>query len=212
MTVRRFSLIAVMVVIVAACSTTGGIIGGLIPAPKFLKGEIKNNVYYAPNKLLSVAVPFAKGTYEYTYMQVTEKFEATGGFVVLGPAAFDQGRYRVDLFTRKDGLDTIDVFTADAPIFMHNEEEMMQKDGRAPLENLAKDEDTINGHPTHHERVRQHAPAGVLSNQPEVLTYDFFVMQFGSKVAVAMVMRPEKSVADPPAISVASFVQSIQVP
>ena len=57
----RFAPAVLTTVMLAACSTTGGAIGNLIPAPKILKGEIKNDVYYAPNGVLSVAVPFAKG-------------------------------------------------------------------------------------------------------------------------------------------------------
>jgi len=212
MTLRSFAIVVALAAVTAACATTGGTIGGLVPAPKFLKGAIKSDVYYAPNGILSVATPFKKGTYEYTYMQVTEKFDATGGFVVFGPAAFDQGRYRVEVLMQKDGLDTIDVFNAGAPILMHDVEEMIKKDGRASLEELAKDEASVGGRPTRHERLRQLAPAGVLSNHSEVLTYDIYVMQFGKKAAIAMIMRPEKSYADPPPISVEAFVQSLQVP
>jgi hypothetical protein len=201
-----------MAVMLVACSTTGGTIGNLIPAPKLLKGEIRNNVYYAPNGVLSVAVPFAKGTYEYTYLQIKEEFNATTELVVFGPAAYDRGIYRVQVVERRDGLDTPDAFNADAPDIMRGAREMVQNDGRAPLEELRKDEEPVNGHPTLHERVTQHVPPGVLSNHPELLTYDLYVMQFGAKVAIAMVMRPEKSYADPPAISVAAFVQSVQVP
>ena len=109
-------------------------------------------------------------------------------------------------------MDTLDAFSADAPDIMRGAREMFQKEGRAPLEELSKDEDPVNGHATRHERVTQHVPAGVLSNHPELLTYDLYVMQFGSKVAIAAVMRPEKSYADPPAMSGAAFVQSLQVP
>ena len=203
---------ALMAVMLVACSTTGGSIGNLIPAPKLLKGEIRNDVYYAPNGVLSVAVPFAKGTYEYTYLQIKEEFNATTELIVFGPAAYDQGIYRVQLIERRDGLDTPDAFKADAPDIMRGAREMVQKDGRAPLEELGKDEDPVNGHPALHEHVTQHVPAGVLSNRPQLLTYDLYVIQFGSKVAIAGVMRPEKSYADPPAISVAAFVQSVQVP
>ncbi len=195
-----------------ACSTTGGTIGNLIPAPKLLKGDIKNNVYHAPNGVLSVAVPFAKGTYEYTYLQIKEEFNATTELIVFGPAAYDQGIYRVQVIERRDGLDTLDAFKADAPDIMRGAREMVQTDGHAPLEELGKDEDPVNGHPALHQHMTQHVPAGVLSNHPELLTYDLYVMQFGSKVAIAVVMRPEKSYADPPAISVAAFVQSVQVP
>jgi hypothetical protein len=197
---------------VVSCSTTGGPIGNLIPAPKILKGEIKNDVYYAPNGVLSVAVPFAKGTYEYTYLQIKEQFNPTSGLIVFGPAAYDLGIYRVEVFVRRDGVDTLEAFNAAAPDIMRGAREMVHRDGRAPLEELRKDADPVNGQPTLHERVTQHAPAGVLSNRPELLTYDLYVMQFGSKVAIAGVMRPEKSYADPPALSVAAFVQSLKVP
>jgi len=58
------------VVVLAGCSTTGGTIGGLLPAPKFLKGEIVNNIYRSPDGSFSVGVPHKEGSYEFKYMQV----------------------------------------------------------------------------------------------------------------------------------------------
>ena len=39
----RIALLMLAAVAISSCSTTGGTIGGLLPAPKFLKGEIKEN-------------------------------------------------------------------------------------------------------------------------------------------------------------------------
>jgi len=80
-----------------ACSTTGGTIGGLLPAPKFTKGKIENSTYYSKGNEFSISIPHKKGSNEYTYMKIKEQYSDVGAYVSFGPAAVDQSIYRVEI-------------------------------------------------------------------------------------------------------------------
>lgn len=81
---------------------TGGDIAGLIPAPKFLKGAIKNNHYFFPNNDFRITVPHQEGTEEFRYMQVKEQVSALSTYVSFGPAATDRKIFRVEASTILD--------------------------------------------------------------------------------------------------------------
>src|SRR5206468_900185 len=78
-----------LVLALAGCSTTGGTVGGLLPAPKMLKGTIETDTYRAPDGLFQVGCPQPKGSHEYKYMAVKELYGPKGDYVSFGPAAFD---------------------------------------------------------------------------------------------------------------------------
>ena len=90
----------VVLAALAGCATTGGDIGGLFPAPKFLKGTIRNNIYTTSDGSLSVAIPHKEGSYEYQYMQVKEQYSPQGDYISFGPAALDKSIYRVETSKR----------------------------------------------------------------------------------------------------------------
>lgn len=79
---------------IQGCESTGGIIGGLFPAPKFLKGDITNNIYTSKEKKFSIQVPHKEGSYEYTYLNIKEQYNEHGTYISFGPAAFDKSIYR----------------------------------------------------------------------------------------------------------------------
>lgn len=81
---------------------TGGDIAGLIPAPKFLKGAIKDNHYSFPNNDFRIAVPHQEGTEEFRYMQVKEQIFALSTYASFGPAALDRKIFRVEASTILD--------------------------------------------------------------------------------------------------------------
>lgn len=81
---------------------TGGDIAGLVPAPKLLKGAIKNNHYFFPNNDFLIAVPHQEGTEEFRYMQVKEQVSALSTYVSFGPAALDRKIFRVEASTILD--------------------------------------------------------------------------------------------------------------
>ncbi len=75
----------------------GGTIGGLLPAPKILKGAVENNVYTASDQSFKVALPY-KDPYEWQYAQVKEERDNDDvTWVIFGPAAFDKNLYHVVL-------------------------------------------------------------------------------------------------------------------
>ncbi|WP_445357537.1 hypothetical protein ACJJIC_17720 [Microbulbifer sp. ANSA002] len=86
-------------VFVTACSGTGGIIGGLIPAPKFLEGEVEGDMYIAEGCVFQVGLPHPPSIdgYEWTYTKVHEHQEEKYTKVVFGPAAFNINYYHVTL-------------------------------------------------------------------------------------------------------------------
>jgi hypothetical protein len=91
-----FAALGLFVLGVAGCASTGGTLGGLVPLPKALQGSIVDNVYVAKDGAFRVMSPHEKGSNEYTYMAVKEKYSPMGDYVSFGPAAFDQSIYRVN--------------------------------------------------------------------------------------------------------------------
>lgn len=203
---RRWAYLAVGLLLSAIASA------GFFPTPKILKGRIENDVYHAPGDVLSVAVPFAKGTYEYTYLRIREQFYARSRLIVFGPAAYDESIYRVELMQRRDGVATQESFQEDAPQLMLGAMQMMEQDARAPVKETARDQEPVNGHPTLHVQGTQQVPAGLMANRPVRVSHEFFVMKFTTLIAVVIVMRPERRPSPTPGIPAARFASSLQVP
>lgn len=90
--------------VLSGCSSTGGTIGGLLPAPKFTKGELTDGIYTAKDKSFSVASPFDKDSYEYTYMAIAEKYGAIENSIQFSSSAAPAEVYRISIFknTRED--------------------------------------------------------------------------------------------------------------
>lgn len=83
---------------IAGCSSTGGTIGGLVPAPKFTKGTLSEGRYTAKDKSFSVTVPFPPGSPGYAAMEIDEKSDAGGNLVVFSSSAHPAENYRVTTF------------------------------------------------------------------------------------------------------------------
>lgn len=86
----------------SSCAGTGGTIGGLFPAPKILKGKVESVLYYAPDNVFSVRLPYPptrskEDSYEWTYARVQEINDGPVIGVIFGPAAFDQNLYHAVL-------------------------------------------------------------------------------------------------------------------
>jgi hypothetical protein len=98
---RCFSILTLMVTcLLTGCDHAGGSIGNLVPAPKFLKGTIKDGVYSAPDNFFSISVPQQEGSNEYRYMQIKERFSDAEVYLSFGPAAIDQSIFRLDIAKR----------------------------------------------------------------------------------------------------------------
>jgi len=84
------------VMLLASCS--GGTIGGLIPAPKMLKGSVDGDYYTSKGGEFSVQLPYPPSAsdtnrYEWKYAQVREIEDGPVIGVVIGPAAFNKNMY-----------------------------------------------------------------------------------------------------------------------
>ena len=87
---------------------TGGTIGGLIPAPKVIEGQIENGIYTSPENEFSIDVPNWNEKSEYRYMQIKEQFSNAGQYLSFGPAAQNRNIYRIE-FTRKLSKESYDI-------------------------------------------------------------------------------------------------------
>lgn len=97
----------VAMMVISCSSGTGGIIGNLIPAPKFLDGEVKGGKYFSPDDSFNVRLPHPpesndRDNYEWLYTQIHEIKDGPVIGIVLGPAAFDRNIYHAVLI-RKPG-------------------------------------------------------------------------------------------------------------
>lgn len=77
------------------CSSTGGTIGGLLPAPKFMKGDVENSIYYAQDQSFEIRTPFEEGSAAYTYMEVKEQYSDMGAYVSFNSSVRPNEIYRI---------------------------------------------------------------------------------------------------------------------
>jgi hypothetical protein len=200
-----------LAVLLAGCDSTGGAIGNLVPAPKFLRGTIKNGVYAAPDSFFSVTVPQKEGSYEYQYMKVKEQYGATEIYVSFGPAAIDQTIYRLDIAKRVTAESQnvkLDDLTASRLIELAKAQ--VGKAYKGELVEVASDKETINDKPCYHWRFKQTVPAGIMiSNRQAVLNHDVYAMDLGKGVASIWVQSLDGSPAQ--GISARAFAESLVV-
>ena len=93
----RIAIAVVLFLTIAGCSSTGGTIGGLLPAPKAVKGKVEGTLYTAPDNSFRVATPYSD-PYEWKYAEVREDRDGNNvTWVIFGPAAFDKNIYHAVL-------------------------------------------------------------------------------------------------------------------
>lgn len=185
-------LLVLAAVTISGCSTTGGTVGGLFPAPKFLKGEIKNNIYTAQDKSFSVAVPHKDGSYEYTYMQVKEQNSEYGAYVSFGPAALDQSIYRVETAQRvTPGSQNVKLDNFAPKIVEGYKAQLQNGYGSTPQE-IESRQETINGKKAYYYKLTHVVPAGkYISNQAATFTHEVYVIDYEKGIAIIWVQVPE---------------------
>lgn len=200
---------------------TANIATGIGPVTE---GRIKENVYTAKNNMFSIAVPHKQGTYEYACMAVKEEFRGKdGAYVSFGPAAFNQGIYRIGLYRINDtaGLDAV------ATKLVENYKKQLEASYGTALKILQSDvSDTINGKNTRYWKLSQETPVGVTFNdsKPEILNvtniHEVFVIDFGSLKALVWVQLPDRDQPTPsltatsnlsPGIAARTFAESLIV-
>jgi len=194
----NFALASLLFVGFAGCSTTGGDIGGLFPAPKFLKGSIENNVYTSKDKLFSIAIPHKQGSYEYKYMQVKEEYHNGYDYVSFGPAAFDQSIYRVEVVPRAPPGEARPSLNEAASKFLMQVEQMMQNAYGAQAVVTQSNKTQVNGRNALYWQLKQVVPAGKLnSSNPVTLTHDVYVIDFDDAVGIVWVQNQTGASSSP---------------
>ena len=96
--VKKYACYLIILTSLIGCSSTGGTIGGLIPAPKFTKGDLTNGIYTAQDKSFIVNSPFDKESYEYTYMEIAERYIDQESSVQFSSSAAPAEVYRISVF------------------------------------------------------------------------------------------------------------------
>ena len=89
-------------IVLVGCETTGGTIGGLIPAPKFYQGKVENGIYYAKDGSFEVSVPAEQGSPAYTYMEVKEQYNDMGAYVSFNTSVRPNEVYRIEIGRKLD--------------------------------------------------------------------------------------------------------------
>lgn len=191
------------------CSSTGGDIGGLVPAPKFLKGSIDNNVYTAQDKRFTVSVPHAQGSYEYRYMQVKEQYGPIEDYLSFGPAAVNQSIYRIDLVTPPPGRSLPDLDTV-APRAVSAVEQQAQAVYGSPATAGEGSKIVIGGHNAYHWELKQMVPTGKLANVAVNLVHEVYQIDFGGSMATVWV---QSQVGNPTAnaLTPEQFAESLKL-
>lgn len=192
------------------CSTTGGTLGGLLPAPKLLKGEINNNIYTAKDKSFSIAVPHEHDSYEYKYMQVKEQYGEGGTYISFGPAAFDQSIYRFEVGIRTPPIQDMP-FKEIALKAVEGYNIQLQKGFGTIPEVLGSDQNPVNGRKTYHYTLTQEVPAEKnISNRSVILRHEVYVMDYEEAIAIVWVQIPDTT--KQPAMAPRAFAESVVIP
>jgi hypothetical protein len=175
--------------VISACAATGGSIGNLIPAPKFLKGNIENDIYTTQDKTFSIMVPHKSESYEYKYMQVKEQSSEYGAYVSFGPAAMDQSIYRVETGSRTSS--SMSVEDAAPKIVEDYKSQLKNAYGIKPTE-VSANQNLINGKKAYYWQLTQLVPAGKFNSEHEVLlTHHVYVIDFEKSAAIIWVQIPD---------------------
>ena len=186
----KFGII-ISLISISGCETTGGTIGGLFPAPKFLEGKIENNIYTAKDSLFSISIPHPEGSYEYKYMQVKEQFKNNEAYVSFGPAAFNKSIYRVHVIIHPDsGKKTVPLDKAAPQIIKSYEQQMHKHYGTNP-----KIQETkiikINNNKTYYWKLSQDIPAGKhISNSNAIFNHHIYVIDYKIAAGIIWVRIP----------------------
>lgn len=127
-------LLTLSVVSLLGCSTTGGTIGNLIPAPKFLKGDVKDSKYHAADGSLEINTPFPQRTPAYTYMEVKERYASTGAYVSFNSSVAPNEIYRIEVGKKLDESQLVPKFEDVVEIMLRGYKQQLLGYGTEPVE------------------------------------------------------------------------------
>ncbi len=171
---RGFKIFGVVALVLSmlGCTTTGGTIGGLFPAPKFTKGTIENDIYTSKDNSFSVAIPHKDGTYEYTYMQIKEQYNEYGAYISFGPAAIDQSIYRLEIGKKLSPESKKVVFENAVDAIVSNYSQQLETGYKSKPEMIKKQKTKINGVESYIIQLEQQVNQQKLVHEVIVTNYD----------------------------------------
>ena len=208
---KSLSVIA-LVTFVSGCASTGGSVGGFFPAPKFLKGDIENNVYTSKDKRFTVSIPHQMVSYEYKYMKVKEQYKENGVYVSFGPAAYNYSIYRYKNIVYPKGIkNTVSMNTVAHNVIEDSKKKMLEMYDTHPTV-LEKSQIKINGHKAYHWRLQQTIPSGKsYSNQHKVFNHYIYVVDYDKSVGIFWVRIPSDTGKRHAGITPLTFVESLRL-
>src|SRR4051812_1858035 len=152
-------VLGLLVFVLAGCESTGGTIGGLLPAPKLYQGKVEGNRYVAMDGSFSVTLPHEVDSYQYKYMSVKERYTNVGAYVSFGPAATDQSIFRVDL-GKKISPESRTLKLQDlAPQIVASYRKQLEEGYSAPMDEVSQGTATVRQALALTWQYRQHIPS-----------------------------------------------------
>lgn len=197
---KYFKIITLLIlsILMAGCQSTGGIIGGLFPAPKFLDGEINNNIYTSKDKMFSIQVPHIQDSYEYKYMEIKEQYSNLGAYISFGPAAFDKSIYRIAAAYRLTPESKQISVESVLPQMIGSFATQLENGYSTKLELQSNDKTQINGNNAWHWVWTQNIPAGRhISNKSTVFMHEAYVIELNNMASILWVQTPTEFNSSP---------------
>jgi len=203
MDILRKVVLILISIFVVGCSTTGGTIGGLFPAPKLLDGKIEKDIYFSKDNEFKIAIPHKEGTYEFTYLQIKEQYSNLGAYISFGPAAIDPSIYRLEI-GRKLSPESHEIeFESAANAVIANYSEQLRRAYKSEPKLIKKDKAMINGNQSYVIKLTQ----DVQNNKVE---HEVIVINYPNMAAIFWVQK-YLGRADKAHINALEFAQSFTV-
>lgn len=203
MQILRKITITIISILVIGCSSTGGTIGGLFPAPKFLDGKIENDVFISKNNDFSVSIPHKEGTYEFTYLQIKEQYNELGAYISFGPAAMDQSIYRLEVGKKLSESSKNVELSAMVDAVITNYSKQLEYGYKSKPTLIKKEKTMINGFESFVVHLTQN-----LSN--EVLEHEVIVTNYPTMAAIFWVQTSSRN-SPKASINALEFAKSFKV-
>ena len=201
--IRKLLAVIFSLTLIVSCSTTGGTIGGLFPAPKFTKGTIVNDRYTSKDGDFFVAIPHKDGTYEYTYMQIKEQYSELGAYISFGPAALDQSIYRLEIGKKLSPESQDLAFEDTVNLVIDNYSKQLEIGYKSKPTLISKNKLTINGIDSYSILLTQNA-------QGQSLKHEVIVSNYKSLAAIFWVQSNSQSAEDVP-MTAFQFAKSFEI-
>jgi hypothetical protein len=195
--------IIIMSVVIFGCSSTGGTIGGLFPAPKFLDGKIQNDIYISKNNDFTISIPHKDGTYEFTYLQIKEQYNELGAYISFGPAAMDQSIYRLEIGKKLSPESQQVEFSSAVDLVVSNYSKQLELGYKSKPRLIKKEKTMINGFESFVVHLTQN-----VSNQ--TLEHEVIVTNYPKMAAIFWVQKSSGR-AQKASINALEFAQSFKL-